>query len=203
MDKRCVWDIFNNDTHYSVRFKGDILNASFPFQNTVKCFLRAKLFRCPRSLLNYQRSAITTVCSPNRKINTVAMQGWASYQYSIILWYETRHCDRFWISLYHDSAQVWSFPGWKGFITVKWCDFLKLPDCSCCSFIYLYPFIHITDDWLSKNVTWLIFCEITSSHPCSTVSISTYLVKNIVMFHHLSWSHPSECTTVSHNLHDQ
>ncbi len=24
---------------------------------------------------------------------------------------------------------------WKDFITVKWCDFLNLPDCTCCSFI--------------------------------------------------------------------
>ncbi len=51
--------------------------------------------------------------------------------------------------------------GWKGVITVKWCDFLNLLDCSYCAFIYLHPLSHITDDYLSKNVIGLLFCEIT------------------------------------------
>ncbi len=69
------------------------------------------------------------------------------------------------IVLYHDMRQdmvtdfryryiviflVLSFSVWKGFITVKWCDFLNLPDCSRCSFIVFYPLGHITDDYSSK-----------------------------------------------------
>ncbi len=75
----------------------------------------------------------------------------------------------------------------KGFITVKWCDvFLNLPDCFYCSFIYPYPLIHITDDCLSKKCHWVIFCEISNSHPYNTTSVLRYLVKNIVIFTHLS-----------------
>ncbi len=61
--------------------------------------------------------------------------------------------------------------------------FSEPTDCSHCSFIYLYPRIHITDDY-SKNVIGLIFCEITNSHPYNTVSVSRHLVKNIVIFTH-------------------
>ena len=60
----------------------------------------------------------------------------------------------YWISLY--------LPGFKGSITVKWCNFLNLPDCSSCHIICLYPLCHytqITDDYLSKchciiNIIW-------------------------------------------------
>ncbi len=69
------------------------------------------------------------------------------------------------------------------------------------------PRIHITDDYLSKNVIGLIFGEITNSHPHTTVSVSRYLVKNIVIFTHLITSAaPSPQNAqqvVSHNLHDQ
>ncbi len=51
-------------------------------------------------------------------------------------------------------------------------------------FIYLYPLIHSTDDYLSENITELMFGEITNSHPHSTVSVSRYLVRNIVIFTH-------------------
>ena len=47
-----------------------------------------------------------------------------------------------------------SFPGFTSCITVKWCHFLNLPDCSSCSIICLYPlnyYIHITDDYLSQT----------------------------------------------------
>ncbi len=76
---------------------------------------------------------------------------------------------------YRDMAWVLSFPGWKGLITVKCCVFWNLPDCFHCFFIYLYPFIHITDDYSSKNGIGFICCEITSCHPYSTVSVSRYL----------------------------
>ncbi len=74
------------------------------------------------------------------------------------------------------------FSGWKGFITVKWCVFVNFPDCSCCSFVYLYPLIHIADDYLSKNVIGFVFCEITNSHSYNTVVVLRYLFKNIVIF---------------------
>ncbi len=35
-----------------------------------------------------------------------------------------------------------------------------------------------------KNAIGLIFCEITSVHPYNTISVSRYLVKNIVIFTH-------------------
>ncbi len=91
-----------------------------------------------------------------------------------------------------------AFPGWKGFNTVKWYNFLNLPDCFWCSFIYLFPLIHINDGYLSKNVIWLIFCKITNSHPYNTVSVLWWLVQKYCdnySFYHLSCSHPSECTT--------
>ncbi len=61
--------------------------------------------------------------------------GARQYWSCTVLWYETSRCDRFWISLYsiwYDMRYVLSFPGWNGFITVKWCDFLSLPDGSHC-----------------------------------------------------------------------
>ncbi len=63
------------------------------------------------------------------------------------------------------------------FITVMWCVFVNLSNCSCCSFIYLYPLIRITEDYLSINVTGSLFCEITNSHPYNTVSVWRHLVK--------------------------
>ncbi len=72
---------------------------------------------------------------------------------------------------------------------------------------YLYPLIHITDDYLSKNVIGLIFCEITNSHFYNTVSVSRYLVKNIVIFTHfitLAAPTPWKVQQVfSHNLQEQ
>ncbi len=52
---------------------------------------------------------------------------------------------------------TWSavLPGWKGFITVKWCHFLKLPDCFRCPFVnplLIYPHYW----WLfSKKCHWV------------------------------------------------
>ncbi len=94
-----------------------------------------------------------------------------------------------------------SFHRWKGFITVKWCDFLDLSDCSHCSFIHIYQLIHITDDYSSKNVIGLIFCEITNSQPKNAVSVSRYLVKNFVIFTHfitLATPIPAQQCTTSH-----
>ncbi len=109
--------------------------------------------------------------------------------------------------LYHDMAWVLSFPGWKGFTTVKWCDFLNLPDCSCCSLIHLYPLIHIFFDYLSKFHWVSLFCEITNSHPHNTVSVPRYLVKNTVIFNYFITSAaptPQGAQQVaSHNRHDQ
>ncbi len=86
---------------------------------------------------------------------------------------------------YHDMRQdmvtdfgfryvlIWcncSFPGWRGFITVKWCDFLNLSDCSRCSFIYSYPLINHC--WLFiKKCHWVNTLLNHHSHPYKTVSV--------------------------------
>ncbi len=92
---------------------------------------------------------------------------------------------------YRYMVWVLSFPGWKSFIPVKHCGFLNLPDCC------RDPHIHLTDDYLSKNVIRLIFCEITNSHPHSTVSIEVFDQKycDFYSFYHLSSSHNLKCTT--------
>ncbi len=58
---------------------------------------------------------------------------------------------------------------------------------------YTYPYYY-----LSKNFTMLTFCEITNCHPHSAVSVSSYLVNNIVIFIHfitVAAPTPLECTT--------
>ncbi len=90
------------------------------------------------------------------------------------------------------------FPGLKGFVAAKWCDFLNSPDCSCCSFTYLRPLIHITDEYLSKNVTELKFCEITNSHPYYTGSVFEVIGQkycDIYSFYHLRCYDPLKCKT--------
>ena len=33
----------------------------------------------------------------------------------------------------HDIAKILAFPGFKGYISLKWCHFLNIPECSTCS----------------------------------------------------------------------
>ncbi len=111
-------------------------------------------------------------------------QGWEIYQYCTVLWLWAQTSWQILdnaILLYGLSVV---FSWLKRLLKVKWRDFLNLPDRSRCSFSYFYPLIHITDDYLSKNVTGLISCEITNRHPYNNVSVSRYLVKNIVIFTH-------------------
>ncbi len=63
------------------------------------------------------------------------------------------------IVLYHDMGQDILIDFGYCYI-VMWCK--------CCLFL-VSPGLFLTDDYLSQNVIWLIFCEITISHPYNTV----------------------------------
>ena len=56
-------------------------------------------------------------------------------------------------------------------------SFTNLPDCCTCSYTYILPpghYIHISDDYVSKNLIVLIFSERIDSHPHNIVAVSLW-----------------------------
>ncbi len=88
-----------------------------------------------------------------------------------------------------------SFSGWKGLISVKWCDFLNWSDCSC-SFTFLtYPYywwLFIkTCHWV--NISWKD--QQSSLQCCLSVEIFGQKYCDIYSFYHLSCSHHNKSVT--------
>ncbi len=61
--------------------------------------------------------------------------------------------------------------------SLQWNDviFWTYPTVLVVLLLTFYPLIHITDDYLSKNVIGLIFCEITDSLFYNAVSVSRHI----------------------------
>ncbi len=78
----------------------------------------------------------------------------------------------------------------KGFITVKWCDFLNVPDCSrCCCFFCLFVFKLSLPTyphywWLFIKKSHCVHSLWNHQQSSNTVSMLRYLAKNIVIFTH-------------------
>lgn len=86
------------------------------------------------------------------------------------------------IDFFEDFGYHYSMIFQKCRITVNWCNFLIILDCSSCSKVCLYPlnhYIHITEDYLSKiSISQHQWSSLQYCHNNET----RCLVKNFVIF---------------------
>ncbi len=110
-------------------------------------------------------------------------KGWAKYRYCIVSYRDIRqyividfgYC---YIAIWRKCCLFLVEKAW-----LQWSDMIS--DLTRLFLLFFHwPFIHFTDDYLSKNVIELIFCEITNTHPYNTVPVLRYMIKDYVIFTH-------------------